>query len=349
MAFEIPTLGQIRDRMFSDAEGEMRGSQPRLRRTLLRALITALAGAVKGLYEYISWVMGQLFWDKAEAVYLDRWASLFSVARKAATFTHGLVNFSGTNGVEIPLGTKLQRADGVEYTVDQAVTVAGGSAAVSVTATKAGQSGDCGEGTRISLISPVAGINPDGQVAEGGLSGGADVEKDDALRGRFADRLAEPPGGGNDADYKAWALKVPEITRVWVFRHGLGVGTVLIYVAADGNELPAPSSAKVVEVASYIEALRPNGAEVFVTAPVLSYLDMELSITPDNSANRNAVRAALEDLLTRTAAPGATTRLTALTTAIASAGVDDYQLTSPSADVPGEPGKLYILGALTWL
>ena len=70
----------------------------------------------------------------------------------------------------------------------------------------------------------------------------------------------------------------------------------------------------------------------------------------DTVAQRAAVTAELEDLLSRTASPGGTVLLSSLLTAIGSTpGVTDYTVTVPSADVTHTANQLATLSTITWI
>ena len=81
-------------------------------------------------------------------------------------------------------------------------------------------------------------VNSTATVTSGGLVDGVDEESTDALGARLALRLQQPPEGGADHDYEAWALGVTGVTRVWVYRHELGLGTVVVRFVRDNDGKP---------------------------------------------------------------------------------------------------------------
>lgn len=348
MAFARPTLAELINRSITDIQSRMPGVDATLRRSNLNVLSRVLAGGVHGLYGFIDWLSRQVIYDTAEAEYLERWASIWGVSRIPASFATGSVTFSGTNGAVIPAGTELQRADGALFTVDADATIAAGTATAAITAFDAGQAGNADTGAVMTLSTPIAGVNA--TATAGVLSGGADAETDDALRGRFIARIQNPPHGGAAHDYEAWALAVAGVTRAWVYPEELGAGTVTVRFVRDNDDSIIPDAGEVASVQAYIDNLRPVTADVTVAAPIADPLDFTFSsISPNTAAVKAAVEAELADLISREAEPGGMLYLSHIRAAISAAvGETNYVLTSPSADVAAATGYITTLGALVW-
>jgi len=201
------------------------------------------------------------------------------------------------------------------------------------------------------MVSPLAGVQA--TATAGLLSGGADVETDDALRARLLDRIQQPPQGGAAADYIAWALAVPGVTRAWVYPGELGDGTVTVRFVRDNDGSGAaiiPDATEVATVQAYIDARRPVTAKVTVVALVAVPINFTITgLTPGTTAVQAAVSAELQDLLLREATPGGTILLSHMRAAIsAAAGETDYALTSPTANVVSTTGNMSTMGTITW-
>ena len=87
------------------------------------------------------------------------------------------------------------------------------------------------------------------------LTGGTDTETDEQLRARILHRIQNPPMGGAAADYVAWALAVPGVTRAWAAPEQ-GVGTITVRflmddLRADNDGWPEPDDIQA--VADYID------------------------------------------------------------------------------------------------
>lgn len=351
MPFARPSLTEIIDRVIADISNRITGVDGSvLRRSLLGILGRAEGGVAHLLYGYIDWVSRQVIPDTAETEYLERWAAIWAITRKPADFAAGPVTFSGTNGTLIPVGTIVQRQDGVQYEVLAAGTIASGSATVSVQALTAGDESNLAAGNRVTLLSPIAGVQSNATVATGGIVGGVDVESDDRLRERLLQRIQNPPQGGAVADYVQWGLEVPGVTRVWVYPMEMGPGTVTVRFVTDddpGGMIPSP--AKVAEVQAYIDERRPVTAELFVVAPIASPISPSIAIRPNTATVQAAVIAELEDLLTRDAVPAGTILISRMREAVSiAAGEENNAFISPTADVTNATGHIATLGTVTF-
>lgn len=351
MAWTRPTLPELVDQTQQDFVSRLGLSGSVLRRSMVYVLSRVFAGLAHMLYGYLAFLARQLFPDLSEDEYLLRQGRPYIGGLLEAEFSTGDVVITGVNGTVIPEDTVLLRSDGVRYLTDAEATIASGEAVVEVTAEIAAADGDCDAGTVLTFESPIDDVDAEATVDTGGLVDGSDEEDIENYRIRFMERLSRPPQGGSDADYKAWAKEVSGVTRVWVYRHELGVGSVTIRFMRDDDVDPIPSAGEVTSVQEYIddETRKPVTATVYVVAPVAVPLDLEIELTPDTTATRAAVIAELEDMLTREAEPGGTVTLSSVRTAIGiAAGVTDYEL-DLAADVTHTTGQICTLGDITWL
>jgi len=350
MALARPTLTEIIDRVLADLSSRMIGTDGAvLRRSVLGAIGRALAGSSHELHGRLDYLARQITVDTADAEYLERWASVWGVRRRAAAFATGSVTFAGTNGATIPAGTLLRRQDGAQVETTAAATVATGTATVTARAREAGATGNTNAGAALVLVSPVSGVTSAATVAAGGLTGGADTEDDEALRARVLERIRLPPQGGAERDYRAWALEVPGVTRVWVAPQEMGAGTVTVRFVRDGDPSIIPDPAEVAVVADYIAVRRPVTAEVYVVAPVAMPIDMTIQLAPNTAQVRAAVEAELRDLLRRDAEPGGVILASRIREAISvAAGESDHVLIVPAGNVVQGTGEIATLGTITW-
>lgn len=348
MPFSRPTLQQLVNRTLADAQTRL-GADELVRREDLQVLARVLAGASHGLHGFIDWLSQQVIFDTAAAEFLERWSSIWGLARLSAAAAVGEITLTGTSGTVVPAGTLLVRADGAEYETDAEVTLSAGTATAAVTALAAGQDGNAAAASALTIATPIAGVNSAAIVTAGALTGGADIENDDSLRARLLARIQAPPHGGASHDYVAWALEVAGVTRAWCYPQELGLGTVTVRFVRDDDASPIPDAGEVAAVQAHIDALRPVTADLTVVAPVAVPLDFTISITPDTSAIRAAIEAELRDLLRREAEPGATILLSHIREAISLAtGENDHTLTVPAANVTHAVGEMATFGTITW-
>ena len=349
MPFNRPTQADLIDRAAADIEAGLPGTDARLRRSNLAVLARMHAGGVHGIYGYLDWLALQLMPDTSETIFLDRHAGIWGVLRVPAAFASGPVTVTGTTGVVVPAGTQLLRSDGAAFVSTADATLASGAANVPAAAVVAGAVGNAVAGTQMSFVQPLAGVASTAAVGVGGLVGGADRETDDALRGRVLARIQQAPMGGAQADYVAWALQVPGVTRAWCYPLEGGPGTVTVRFVRDADASLIPDAGEVAAVQAYIDDRRPVCAQVTVTAPTAVALNMTIALTPDSAAVRAAVQAELADVLQREAYPGGTILLSHLREAISvAAGETNNVLAAPTADVAHSAGQMPVLGTITW-
>ncbi|WP_370236649.1 baseplate J/gp47 family protein [Brevundimonas sp.] len=349
MPFSRPTLSTLLERARGDIDARMPGADSRLRRSALDVLARTHAGATHGLYGYLDSIALNGLPDTATGDYLLRWASILGVTPKPATAATGAVTASGVNGSIIPIATVLQRTDAVEYVTTAEAIIAGGVATLAVEASLPGADGQATSGTKMTFVSPVAGVSAEVTVTAAGLVGGTDAEAEEALRGRVLDRLRQPAHGGNARDYVRWAREVPGVTRAWVYPLMNGLGTVGLTFVMDGREDLIPEAGDVAAVAAWIADLRPVTAAVDVFAPTPVPLNLTIDLIPDSDDIRVAVEQELKDLLARDATPGGTLLISRIREAVSiAAGEADHVLTAPTANVAHDAGELAVMGTITW-
>lgn len=351
MAFDRPMLTELADRVQQDLASRLQLTGAILRRSVVWVLARVIAGAAHLMHGHLEYLSKQVLPDTAEGSYLERLADLFGVRRKAASYAKGTVTFSGTNGTVVDAGTTLVRADGQRYATDADGTISGGSATIAVTAITAGAAGTLVAAQSLTPESPIAGITSTASVAAS-TTDGANQESNPDLRTRLKERLANPPHGGAEADYVAWAKDVAGVTRAWPYPQELGAGTVTVRFVRDDDGAGAaiiPSAGEITEVQDYIDALRPVTAAVTVLAPVAVVQDFTIHIVPDNATTRAAVEAELADLLRRDVSPGGTLLISQVEVAVGTAdGITDFSITSPAGDVTYTTGQLPTMGTVTW-
>jgi uncharacterized phage protein gp47/JayE len=349
--FNRPALPELIQRVRNDVLSRL-SAEDVLRRTDAEVYARVMGGVAHGLYGFIEWLSKQVIYDTAEAEYLERWCSIWGINRKVAAPATGTVTFTVQAGSLIPSGTLLQALDGVQYQTSADATVTVPSATATITALVPAAAGNRATGQNLTLVSPVVGVQS--TATAGLLSGGADVETDDALRARLLARIQQPPHGGASYDYTAWALEVPGVTRAWVYPAELGLGTVTVRFVRDNDGTGTaiiPDAGEVAAVQAYIDARRPVTAQLTVVAPAAVPLNFTIQgLVPATLTVQAAVQAELADLLLREAVPGGIILLSHIRAAIsAAAGETDYVLTAPLSNVTNSTGNMSTMGSITWL
>jgi uncharacterized phage protein gp47/JayE len=350
---------QIRDRVKGDIKSGL-SLTTILRRSFLDVIGKVVAGASHTLHGSIQFAKEQLLPDQAVDEYLLRWGAIWGISRLDATFAKLNITVTGTPTTVLPVGTLFQRSDGFQYETEAEVTVEGGGSVAAVLVAKtAGAAGNIDDGSTVSLVSAISGIDSDATVVSTATEGD-DQETLTDFRTRLIERIQNPPSGGTVADYVAYAKTVVGVTRVWVLPAHLGEGTVGLSFVEDNEDPIIPDAAKVTEVQNAVEALKPVTADLFVFAPVAFPMDPDIALKPNTQAVRDAVTAELEDLIAREAqVAGAWKSVTEtydgkipiskINEAISVApGEEDHVLTSPTSDLSPATGGIATLGTPTF-
>lgn len=352
MPFPIPTLEQTRQQIGSDIEAHLPGTEARTRRSTLGVLAFAEAGAVQGLHAHIEHRWRNMLPDElADAEGVERWARRYKLWYRDPVGAAGQVSISGSIGATLLAGTALQYTQDLVYTVRESVTLTSSSGVVTVDAQTLGAAGNLPAGTRLTLLSPVSGIQSSTTVAIDGLTGGTDQESLSGLRTRVHRRMAEPPQGGTLTDYETWALEShPAITRAWATEHEQGSGSIVVRIVCDNQDDPIPSAEVLEACAAYIAERRPAGRRsVYVLPPVSAPLQYQIRAVPNTVEVQAAIETELRDLHRREAAPGGILLLSHIREAVSIAtGERDNSVLSPTADVQLATGEMSTFGGITW-
>jgi len=351
MALNRPTVSELITRIRGDVDSRLSGIDPRLRRSLTEVIVRAHAGVTHGLYGELDAIALDSIPDTATGDALLRWANMYDVTGLAGTPATGTATATGSDGTEVPAGSLLQLGDGTEFITLGAVTIAAGTAVLSLEASSTGETGNSDPGSILTFISPISGVDLTVTVLAPGLMGGVDADDDAALQDSLVDRIQNPEQGGNLADFERWTFEAsPGVTRRWVFPPQEGSALIGVVFVRDAESPITPDAPEILEVQEYLDARRPLGSRPVVLAPTLVALDLTMSLTPNTAAVQLAVEAEFADMILRDAAPSGTILLSHIREAISLAdGETDHNLTIPSADVPHAAGELAVPGTITFL
>jgi uncharacterized phage protein gp47/JayE len=365
MPFSRTPRADLLRRVQGDFNAALPGTDASLRRSAVGGLSFMHGMAMDSQYAYLDWLSRQIIPPTADAEMLLRWAQLFlPVPWRDATFASGLVNVGGVAGAVLPAGSLLSRKDGAQFSTDSEVDFAGSSATVSCTALVAGLAGNCAGGTALALASPELGVLSSATVATSGIVGGDDLESLESVLARLQHRIQTPPQGGSGDDYVGWIYDAhPGVTRAWAFPLENGPGTITLRFACDdayAGGIPLPGDVVIVD--QYVATRRPVTAKIVTAAPVASPINFTISgLDPDLQSVRDDIAARLADLIRVEGTPGGECWM-GYTTATggkilwshiveaigAAAGINDFVLASPSANVTADIGYMPTLGVISW-
>ncbi|HEX7853882.1 MAG TPA: baseplate J/gp47 family protein [Sphingobium sp.] len=379
MPYPRPTLTQLRAEVSSDINGASDPSSPLLRYSNLRIAGEVQAGVTLGLYGYLDYIAKQATPFTATDEYLEGWAALKDVLRKAATSATGFMMVTGAEGKPIPAGSQVTRGDGTLYTIDAEASIVSGTATVAITAVATGAAGNAAAATTLTFTSPIEGVTSSGS-ALGPITGGDEVEGNDSLRSRMLERFAAPAQGGNATDYELWARAVAGVTRAWTRPHQMGVGTVTVFfmmddaqaanggfpqgtngVAADETRDFAATGDQLTVANSVFEE-QPVTPIVYYAAPGANAINLTISgVSTATSDQKALIGAGVRSLLVQFGEPGglmptiliegAIAAVTGTAPAILMGVTCNHGSVSPGSagNVQSSPGYIPTLGGITFV
>lgn len=264
----IPTVAQVRDQIVGYIEARLNQNVPLLTRAFIRVLASAVAGVLVLAYRFVDWCLKQTQPATCNEFWLGIFSTRYGVTRGAAVAAVLTLDATGTEGSPIPAGQLWATPDGVVYQQTALVTIAGGVAAPIVTCLTLGAVGNLADGSAMSLVSPVAGIDADAVVATSGtVTMGVDREPVATWRAEVVNRIRYRPQGGAVPDYVIWALEVPGIVKAFV--KSPSPGDVNVYPLIDiTGTARVPAAPKLAEVLAYLNdpVRKPLAANVYALA-----------------------------------------------------------------------------------
>ncbi|QNK65768.1 baseplate J/gp47 family protein [Variovorax sp. PAMC26660] len=374
MPYSRPKLSELKNLVARDIESSLPGADALLRFSNIGATGNAQANLSHLHYGYLDWIAQQAVPWTATGEFLEAWAGLKGVIRKATAQASGSASFPGVIGTVLPAGTSIVRGDGLTYTSNADATVDGTgfvtvvATAVSDPAGLVGANGNAAVGVVLTLGASIPGIQSGG-VAATAFTGGADVEQDDSLRTRMLAAYQKPPQGGSADDYVKWATAVPGVTRAWCKPRGFGDGTVVVYTMFDqaeaafggfpqgtngtatGEDRAAHATGDQLAVANAIFPLQPVTALVYSCAATAFPVNFTITgLTSASLVTRALIAAAIDGVFYLEGTPtGGTVALSLIESAIAAiSGTKGFVITVPSGNIATALGFLPVRGTVTY-
>jgi uncharacterized phage protein gp47/JayE len=331
MPWPVPDIDTLYARIIADMESRVTQGVKIPTSSSLGIMAIVFSGISRAIYEYIAWGNDQLFLDRSEQLGLVRWGNILGLPAKAPIYTTGVVYFVGTDLYPVPEGTVIVSDAGLEYETLEASVINSPPAPpvqVNVRALSYGSAYNT-DASFLTLSQPSDDINST-VVVVSGFDNGQDLETDSNWQDRLLQRFQNPPASGNAGDYERWALEVAGVGKSWCIPTYVGSGTVGVLVS-DSN-LGDVSTSILNNVETYIETKRPVPAVVYCINVVNIDIDIDISITPNNSDIQEAITTNLNDLFLQESGPGETIYLSHIRQAIGSSGVTDYEITNIDVD-----------------
>lgn len=252
------TFSAILERMKSNLNIDITSIEGTWTGDLLQAVANELARIysmeIKPMYD-------KAFVRTARGEDLDNCCADYGILRNPAICAEGIVTICGIQGTYKGI---IVMADDVAFELipNELVISSTGIVHTKCRCIKPGVVGNVPAGAVNKLAEPYIGIET--VRNNEAISGGYDMETDEALRSRTLEHIADPGTSGNIANYKEWALDVSGVESVQIFDLARGNGTVDIVITAEKNTVAQPSLLAAVQ--EHIEKFRPIGANVVVYA-----------------------------------------------------------------------------------
>ena len=370
MPWSTPTLREVRSLVRDAVHASLPGADANVPNSELRVLSDNQGALCNLTLQYVDWLSLQLLPDTAETEWLDRHGDIWlvnadgSTGRKMATLSTGTASFQGIiDGTVIPANTQLPSGVGMPTDTDspnqvisfetlEDITTSSVAPVIgNIRALDPGAFGNLPADTSLSINPPIAGVASTATVVS--LTGGADTETDEQLRARILQRIQNPPMGGSEADYVAWALAVPGVTRAWAaVEQGIGTITVRFMMddlRADNDGFPL--QVDVNAVVAYIDTKRPvTVKDCFVAAPIKQFIDITLAdLNPNTTECQAEIETQLRNMLFLMAAPGQTIYSAWISAAVMQASsVISFDLITSDDFVMPSLGHMAVLGTILY-
>lgn len=225
--------------------------------------------------------------DETCGALIDVAAENYSIERKGGVAATAAIHFAGASGAYIPANTVFSTADGLSYSLVDAVTLnASGQGDGLLVAEEVGSCYNTPEGSVDRIYTNIVGLE---SFTVEAATGGIDEESDAALVGRYYDKLQRPVTSGNPNHYRQWAMEVPGVGEAKVISLVDGPGTVGVTLVSENyGTVEATVVAKTVE---HIEAVRPAGISVAPTVKSAEALSINVVVVSklDTSVTAAAV------------------------------------------------------------
>lgn len=214
-----------------------------------------------------------------------------------------------------------------------------------------------GSGARVTLVSPLPGVQSVALVRFDGVTGGAELESDDALRARALEAFSAIQTSFGPETLSVQAKTVSGVTRVKVLRAMPDPGDVTVLFVRDGDANIIPSAADVANVRARLLPLLPSTSEedfLIVSAPTPVEQDFVFSaLSPNNEAMRNAIRETLVAFYEDEVQIGTSIAIEDYRAAIMQSVAGDdaltsFTLTSPTTAISIDPTEISVLGEVTF-
>lgn len=218
------------------------------------------------------------FADTSNGDFLAYRTGELGIYRKLALKSQGFLTFTGPEGQLIEKGTKCSIDSKIPIyfvVLSEGTIPASGILTLQAEAEFGGLIGNVGANT-ITLVQG----NLSGVVSvtnNAAFDGGTDEESDESLLTRYYEKVQKPATSGNANHYLQWSKEIAGVSDAKVYPEWNGALSVKVILLDD--EKTAPAQSVVDSVKTYIESVRPVGADVTVQAAVEVPINVSVTVT----------------------------------------------------------------------
>lgn len=303
--FSWKTLTEIRTDLFTKAKEKLPSITNYNSGGVFRSFLEIVADGIYQVYVHLSVVLKQAYIQYATGSWLDLHVKRVNITRNPATKTTGTVYFTrtgSTGNVVIPAGTIVRTAmdstgHSYRYKTDAEVVLADGTSevAAAVTAEFEGAAYNVGQGTIVSMVSVVAGVEAVENRSDWITTEGADQETDQDLRERYWLKWEETAEGATKNAYIAYAKEVAGVIDVAVDdQFPRGPGTVDVYITGSAG---LPTQALIDAVQAEVDDRKPICSDTDVKAPAAVPINPSISIEMDPGTATTGVQTDAENII----------------------------------------------------
>lgn len=321
--------------------------------------LSPVANEVSLIYFELQRILEKCFVETSYGNFLDKRAAEFGLIRKVGTSAIGQVTFTGGTGLTIPANSIVRTPDGLKYTTNKDVIINNGTVIADITAIEIGDKYNIPANTIIETdakgnITYVTNVNA--------ITGGTDNESDAAFRARIIQRMQNPPGSGNKADYERWAKEIDGVYYAKIVPLWNGPGTVKVVIGGENGQPVLVET--LTETQNYIDPTNGSGdgkAPVGATVTVVNVTPITANIkitglTIETGYSLDSVKANIKTALeqyTDTLEPGQSIRYNEIiSTVIDAKGVADFTsiaVNDATSNITITGEQKSILGTITYV
>jgi len=225
------TATEISDLIIAQLQTTLSTTFPLLPKSFIRVLTKVLGGVFVLLYNYIGWLILQMFVKTASndeaniggvtVTPLKMWGSLVGILQNEGQRAEHTVTVTVNEQTgDIISGTRMfNPSTEMVYVTVGDVPIDAATITLTIRATEEGELGSMDAGAPIFFISTPSTVEKGAVIASRTLDG-VDEEETEAFRRRILDRFAAKPQGGAYADYRDWAQAVTGVKRAYPYSGG---------------------------------------------------------------------------------------------------------------------------------